>query len=172
MNGPDLPPELRALMPCGDRMGSRPCDDWLVQVGTLGGVAGDCRDTEDLQALESGWRSMGLDIAGIKAPELQEEARRFASDMAEFQLWDAKMRDGYSYTTKSAEVSQFDGWAGKLDGWRQWYKRISGHSASGPEVVKPPGSGGGIGGLLDKAGSLLLLGGAVFVAYNLTRKGS
>lgn len=173
MRGNGYPAEIRALGGDCDRIGGKACDWWLVQVATLGGVAGSCRDVTDLARLESGWQSLAVELEALP-PEYSGATQRFAADRAAFEQWqrdDLASWVGADFTTWPSDVRAFDEWTAHLDAWRQWYRKATGTEPAGPDPIDPGASGGtGIGAALDKATTLALVAGGALIVYQLVRK--
>jgi hypothetical protein len=152
-----------------ERIGGKICDEWWLQILTVGGMLGSCRDSEDLQRIEAAWSSLAADI-GLSPAE--PEFAAFAAQLADFLVWSVDMRGGFTYTTYSDEVNEFDSWAAKAEAWRAVYARVRGRAPSGPAIVPPatPASSAGIGGFLGDARTLLLLGLGAWVVVSLVRR--
>jgi hypothetical protein len=164
----------------GDSIGSEdgPCDSLLISVGTLFGLAGECRDTVDLQRLETGWTTLDADFAGITGSGAvpPEVITQYTTDSLGFKAWAAEMRStDASYTTYGEQVQQFDAWGSRLQAWRVKFQAFAGHPASGPDVVPTASAGGGgvLSGLSDTAKSLTtlaLVGVGAYVVFQMVKK--
>jgi hypothetical protein len=161
----ELAPRLRVLS--RERIGARPCESWYVQIPTLGGFLGDCRDTEDLQRIEAAWSALATDI-GPTPPE--PELGAFPAELDAFKSWDEEMRDGMSYTTWPEDIAAFDSWTARAQAWRFVFARVRGVEPSGPAVVPPAPQSAGLGGFLADAKGLLLLGLGAWVLVSLVKR--
>lgn len=154
------------------------CEGFLGQTLSVGGFLSGCRDRDDLTAITVAWDNI---VKDMNRPELATapEQPRFREDVAGFVTWRLKMAQGSwltgsnEFTMVADEIAEFDYWAGRAKSWRDWYERATGQEPTGDDPTapgSPTGSGSNIGGVLDKATTLVLVAGGIWLAASLLRK--